>query len=150
MKAKMNSRGSNRLRTRQGAVVVEMACIAPFLFMLTFASFEFMRVEFLKGMTQVASYDAARHVMVPGAVKQEAIDMATSKLALCGAKNAVVLVRAFDSDGEQLEITDATISVIVRVELPVASNIFAAARFAKNHRIVSQTKLTSEYYDDGT
>ncbi len=135
---------------RHGAVVVEMACIAPFLFLLTFAAFEFTRLEFLKGMVEVASYDAARYVMVPGALKQEADDLARSRLALCGAKNAVVLVQAFDVNGEQPEITDTTISVSVRVELPVANNIFSMARFVRDQRIVSVTKLTSEYYDDGT
>lgn len=135
-------------RSTRGAVVVEMACIAPFLFLVTFASFEFLRFEFLRGVAQIATYDAARYIMVPGAVKQEGLDLATAKLRVCGARNPTIEIHAYDLNGEQPEITDATRRVVVRVELPMANNVFSLARFVRNHRIVSQTTLTSELYED--
>jgi Flp pilus assembly protein TadG len=142
------SSGRNRGPRRRGAIVVEMACIAPFLFLVMFACFEFTRLEFLRGAAQIASYDAARFVMVPGARKEEGVQVASNVLQRCGAKNPTVEVHVFDQSGEQPEITDATKAVTVRVEVSMSNNIFSLARFVRNHRIIAQTTLTSDLFDE--
>ncbi len=136
-----------RRSQRRGTALVEMAVVMPFFLLILFACFEFLRFESLQGMAKIASYEAARTILVPGAVKQEGIDAAIQKLNIIGAHGVNVIVTAYDANGEQDEITDGTWAVTVRVEVPVNANMFSVAQFVKNQTIVCTTTLTSETYD---
>ena len=56
-----------RKQKRTGAAAVEFAFVAPVVFLFVFAAFEFMRVSMLQSAADVASYEACREVIVPGA-----------------------------------------------------------------------------------
>ncbi len=134
-------------RQRRGTAAAEFALVAPALFLISFASFEFMRVGLLQSAADVASYEAARAVIVPGAKIQEAQTEADRYLNYLGGRTKTVTVEARDSAGVlQDEINDFTARVHVAIEIPVGSNVLLLSRFFGNYTIQSSTTLTFESY----
>lgn len=126
--------------TRRGAATVEFALVAPILFLLIFACFEFTRVRMMTNLAQDAAYVAARHSMVDGATSQEAIDKANAVLKRLYTRNTTVVV----NDGQAL--TAATKSVTVRVSIPLKDNSFVMSRFSTKSTITAEVTLTAERY----
>jgi len=84
-----------------------------------------------------ASYEAARHVIVPGATADEAIAKANAILATIKAVGAQVQITPNP-------ITEDTKSVTVKVTLPCTDNMLSLARFSSGLNMVSETKLFTE------
>lgn len=137
-----------RKQKRAGAAAVEFAFVAPVVFLFVFAAFEFMRVSMLQSAADVASYEACREVIVPGAKINEAIAEADKYLNYLGSRSKTVTVTALDSnDVVQSEIDDFTSTVKVEVNIPIRSNVLLLSRFFGDREIYSATELTFESYN---
>jgi Flp pilus assembly protein TadG len=142
-----------RTKRRKGATVVEFSIVAPVMLLMIFASLEIIRLGMMQGLAEDAAYQAARHVMVAGAKKQEGIDEANRLLALLGTRGATVEVHAFDKTEEQAEITDKTRRVVVDITIPISRNSLLAPMYTGDRQITTTSSLTFESYDgyyDGT
>lgn len=132
---------------RRGASAVEFAFVSPVVFLLTFASFEFTRVQMMQSAADVAVYEAAREVMVPGATIAEAEAEAEKYLNYLGGRTKTLTVNVFDANGDlQDEINDFSSLVQVQVQIPIRSNVMLLSRFFGNRNINSSCSLTFESY----
>jgi len=143
----MKRKRPNQKRNRIAAAAVEFAFVAPVVFLMSFAAFEFMRVSLLQSAADVASYEAARAVIVPGSTIAEAEAEASKYLNYLGSRNMRIWVRPRDAENAlQDEIDDYTSKVMVRIRIPVKSNTLLLSRFFGDQIIESQTTLTFESY----
>ena len=132
---------------QRGAAAVEFALIAPAVFLIIFASFEYLRVTLMTCAADVASYEAARAVMVPGAKIEEAKFEAGKYLNYLGSRDKEILVQPIDSNGiVQNEIDDLTSRIHVCIRIPVRSNVLLLSRFFGDIVIESNTTLAFESY----
>ena len=122
---------------RLGAHTVEFALVLPIIFLLFFAGIEFARMTMVRHVVDNASYEAARHVIVPGATAEEAIDRAQKILASVGASNATIII-------SPNPITEETEEVSVQVTLPTAGNMLGLSAFSGGLSFRSETKLITE------
>ncbi len=142
-----------RTKRRKGATIVEFSIVAPVMLLMIFASLEIIRLGMMQGLAEDAAYQAVRHVMVAGAKKQEGIEEANRLLALIGTRGATVAVHAFDTAGEQAEISDKTRRVVVDITIPISRNALLAPMYTGDRQITTTSSLTFESYDgyyDGT
>ncbi len=148
----MLARRSN-CRCRMGATTVEFAVVAPAIFLILFACFEFLRIEMMQNMANIASYEACRFVMVPGADTDEAVVEAGKYLNFLGTRNVSVTVTPFESGVATNDIDDYTTEVQVQVSIPIQSNSLILSQFFGNGTIESSTTLAFEgytgFYDGG-
>ena len=122
---------------RTGAHTVEFAFVLPVMLLIVMCGIEFARFNLLRHVVENASYEATRHVIVPGAKVEEAEAIASRMLEVLGAKDAIVEVTPSP-------ILESTTEVSVKVTLPAANNLWTIGRFAKNVTIQSETKLVTE------
>jgi Flp pilus assembly protein TadG len=114
----------SRNRRRKGAVVVEFAVVAPLLFLLFFAAFEFARMSTVQDGLDLAAYEGARRGIVPGATSQNASDQAKTVLNSLCIRNATVTVTP-------ATITPSTASVTVEIHVSLDSNAWVTPFFFK-------------------
>ena len=136
----------SRFQSRNGASAVEFAVVAPVVFGIIWIAFEFMRMTMIQELADIATYEAAREVMVPGAKISEAHAEADKYLRFLGTRNAVVGVTPFSNDEAQTEINDYTSRIQVTVQIPCRSNVLLLSRFFGDRTITSNTTLTFESY----
>ncbi|MGI9517021.1 MAG: TadE/TadG family type IV pilus assembly protein [Pirellulaceae bacterium] len=140
----------NRLRARRsnrrGASAVEFAFVAPALFFLLWTSFEFLRVSMMQNQADIASYEAARAIMVPGATIAEGEAEVDKYLNYLGSRDLVVNITPYEGDVAKTEINDFTSRIEVYVEIPIRSNVLILSRFFGDRDITSTTSLTFESY----
>ncbi|MFC1758282.1 TadE family protein [Planctomycetota bacterium] len=142
------NRSRRRKSDRKGAQLVEFTIVSMVMFPLIFASLEFVRVGMLESMAENAAYSAARHIMVPGATKAEAIAQANSVMGRIGAKGVTIDIEAKDKNGTaQAEIDDSTARIKVYVEVPLSQNSFALAHFTGNKTLSATSSMRFESYD---
>jgi Flp pilus assembly protein TadG len=128
--------------------MVEFAIVATVMFPLIFGCLEFVRLHMMESIAEDAAYAAARHVMVPGATKDEATAKASQILNLLAARGAVIEIDAFDKDGNsQSDIADNTATVSVSITIPVSQNSFVLSVFTHNMSITSECSMRFESYD---
>jgi hypothetical protein len=127
----------HRSSPRRGAHTLEFALVLPLALLLFFASIEFGRLTLLKHLVDNASYEAARHVMVPGASVSEAEAKVNSILSVVGIKNAKIVV-------EPSEILESTDSVKVCVSIPAENNLWMVSKFSKGVNLSSETEMMTE------
>ena len=148
------SRISRQRSDRKGAQLVEFAIVSMVMFPLIFACLEFVRVGMLESMAENAAYSAARHIMVPGATKAEAIAEANAVMGRIGASGVTIEIEAKDANGvAQTEISDSTSRIKVYVEVPLDQNSFALAHFTGDKKLTATSSMRFESYDgyyDGT
>ena len=123
--------------TRRGATLVEFALVLPLILLFFTASIEFFRLNQIRHVADNAAYEACRHVMVPGAKRQEAIDRAQSMLRMVGIRNAQVTINPST-------IAESTTEVTVTVGVPTQGNTWIFPRFAGNRVIGSSSTLVTE------
>ena len=139
---------------RRGAAMIEFAIVAIPMFMLIFGCIEFARVSMMESLAQNASYEAARHVIVPGATAQEAEAEARRILGFLGTRQATVEIEPEDTSGSvQSSIDELTTRVTVRIRIPMDKNVIYLNRFTNDVVIEKATTLTTErysgFFDDG-
>lgn len=138
MSAKKPRNSTDRRKaTRRGATVVEFAITAPLFLLFLMAAFEFGWLNVMRHTADNAAYEAARHVIVPGAKASEGVARAQSILNAVGARNATVTV-------SPSTITSDTKEVTVTVEIPVDDNALVTPKFAGRKVIRSSSTLRTE------
>ena len=140
-------------RCREGATTVEFAFVAPAVLLLVFVCFEFLRVQMMQNMADIASYEACRFVMVPGADLEEGVAEAGKYLNFLGTRNVTVTVTPFEDGVAQSDIDDYTTEVQVEIGIPIRGNSVILSQFFGNGTIESSTTLAFEgytgFYDGG-
>jgi len=122
---------------REGATMVEFTLVASLLFILIFAGIEFARANLLRHTANHAAYEAARHAMVPGATKEEALDKAKLVLENFGVTDVAIKVTPST-------ITEDTTSVRVDIEIPIDRFSWGVMRFMKNRVLTAHSELLTE------
>lgn len=123
--------------SRRGATVVEFALTFPLFLLFLLGAIEFGWLNVMRHTADNAAYEAARHAMVPGATKDEAIAKARSILRVVGARGANVTV-------SPSTITPTTPEITVKVEIPVDKNALLAPKFMKGRMLSSSSTLRTE------
>lgn len=132
----MRSSSKNR-SVHRGAYTVEFAVVLPLVFLLFLGGIEFARMHLVRHVVDNASYEAARHVIVPGATVEEAVAKANTILATINAVGAQVQITPNP-------ITEDTKRVTVKVTLPCTDNMLSLSNFSSGLNLVSETQLYTE------
>jgi len=122
---------------RHGATTVEFAFASAILFLLIFAAIEFTRISMVRHAVDSASYEAARHVVVPGANVSEAEDIANEILQRMSIQGATITVTPNP-------ILESSTEVQVTVDVPMDGNGWGVDVFGKNIELASTTTLHTE------
>lgn len=124
-------------RKRLGTTTVEFALCAPILFLFTFASFEYSRVNSLRQTAENAVYEGCRRGIVPGATVADV--QASTQLVLDSvfARNATITVTP-------AVITKDTSRVTVDVTIPLDDNSWVAPNFFRGREVTSSLTLARE------
>lgn len=130
---------TNRRTSRRGVTAVEFAMVAPIVFMILFASMEFMRANNLLHSADNAAYEAARRGIVPGATVASVTTAANDVLSAVGTCNAEITVTP-------TVITDETNEVTVNIAIPMNSNGLVSPFFLKDQVIRSEMTMVRELF----
>jgi Flp pilus assembly protein TadG len=130
-------RNRRRPGSRRGATVVEFAITLPVFFLFLMAAFEFGWLNVMRHTADNAAYEAARHVMVPGATAAEATAKAQSILDVVGTRGARITITP-------RTITDDTDQVTVAIDVPVSRNALVVPRFTGGRSLRSSSTLRTE------
>jgi Flp pilus assembly protein TadG len=122
---------------RRGAVVVEFAMTAGLLFMILFASIEFMRVNTIVNSTENAAYEGARAAIVPGSKVKDAKDAARGMLRAIGVRGAKIDVQPNPLQPDSPEVT-------VTIDVPLDNNSFITPRYFLGKTLTKTCTLTRE------
>lgn len=124
-------------RNRRGTTTVEFALCAPILFLFTFASFEYSRVNSLRQTAENAVYEGCRRGIVPGATVADV--QASTQLILDSvfARNSTITVTPS-------VITEDTSRVTVDVTIPLDDNSWVAPNFFRGRAVSSSLTLARE------
>ena len=133
----MRSAPRRKRQRRLGAAVVEFALTLPLLIVLVVGLIEFARLSTLRHAADNAAYEAARHVIVPGATVGEATRQAEDLLARAGVRHGAISVNP-------AVIDEATSHVTVQVAVPLAGNSWLPPYLTKQRSVVRQTTLRTE------
>jgi Flp pilus assembly protein TadG len=132
------SRATQRNRfERRGVTVVEFALTFPLLIALVIGLIEFARLSTLRHAADNAAYEAARHVIVPGASVAEAKAQGFDLLGRAGVRNATI-------DVNPAVITEDTKQVTVQVQVPLTGNSWLPPKLTKTRMVVRDTTLRTE------
>jgi hypothetical protein len=124
-------------KLRKGSHSVEFAIVLPIMLLLFLSGIEFARMNLLRHLAENASYEAARHVIVPGATVEEAEAKANAILSVMGVTGASLTV----SPDPVLETTG---TVSVKVTFPAEKNLWMVPKFSTNLNFESETTLLTE------
>lgn len=122
---------------RLGATAVEFAFCAPVLFLFTFASLEFARVNSIRQSVENAVYEGCRRGIVPGATAEDVTASTQAVLDAILTHNASITVTP-------TEITDETTSVSVAVSVPMNFNSWVIPFFFADRNITSSMEMVRE------
>ena len=126
-----------RNKERQGAAAVEFAVAVMIVLIFVFGVIEFGRIRMVQHTLDTASYEAARHVVVPGATANEAITIAQDILAAGQVSGATITVTPNPLD-------DNATRIRVHVTAPLDANAWIAPRFTQGRTVSAETELMTE------
>ena len=145
---KSSSRPNNQRRRRRrahakaaarlGASAVEFAIVANVMFVMVLACMEFARLNVVRNLSQDAAYYAARHVIVPGATADEAVEQAESIMNSVLSNGYTVNVGALDSESNE---------VVVTVSVDLTAVALFAPYFLPDTNLVSTVTMETERYE---
>ena len=121
---------------------MEFALTAGLLFLILFASIEFMRVNTIVNSAENAAYEGARAGIVPGAKANEVRAAARSMMSAIGVRGARIRVNPSTIEQDTPEIT-------VTVEVPLDRNSFISPRYFLGDTLTKTCTLTREVYQGG-
>lgn len=124
-------------QARRGATSVEMALVLPIVFVLIMGGIEFARLNIIRHVTENASYEACRYVVVPGGNVSEAQTKATQMMQAVGVTNATVTVTPNP-------ILETTTKITVHVDVPCAGNFWFLPQFSAGKTVSAETTLMAE------
>jgi len=127
----------SRTQTRRGVTTVEFAICAPILFLFTFASLEFSRVNMIRQTVENAMYEGCRRGIVPGATAQDVKDSAQVVLNAIAATNTQITV-------SPTVITEDTPDITVSIVVPVDDNSWVAPLFFNGMEVSNSMTLRRE------
>lgn len=121
---------------RRGAAAVEFAISISILFVIVFASIEFVRLNMLEHSVDHASYLAARKGILMGATVGNVKTVAKDHLALFGVSNATVTVspNPIDDDASLIEVT---------IDVPMSGNTWISPIYFSG-TINGRTRMLAE------
>ncbi len=122
---------------RLGATTVEFALCALVLFLFTFASFEFSRVNSLRQSAENAVYEGCRRGIVPGATVDDVTAAAQLVLNSVLAQNASISVTPN-------VITADTAEIGVDVSIPLDDNAWVFPTFFGGRDVTASLTLARE------
>jgi Flp pilus assembly protein TadG len=126
-----------RQTSRRGVTTVEFAIVLPVFLTLLIGLMEFVRISNLRHAADNAAYEAARHVMVPGAKASEAIALANDLLRRGGIRRATVTVTPST-------IVESTTAVTVRVSVPLTGNSWLPPKLTRSRTLAREATLLTE------
>ena len=116
--------------TRNGAVSVEFAVVAPIIFLFFLAALELTAINLVRQTAGNAAYEAARKRIIAGSssdvARQEAIRLLK---AVCPARNV------------SIDVQDESDGVLVSIAVPVKDNSWGLGRFTGELTIRKQCRL---------
>ena len=124
-------------RRCKGALTVEFALTLPVLLMILFAAYELGRANMLRNTAEAAAYEGARRGIVPGRDADDVRDTVNFVLSTSGIKDADVRITPS-------EITLASESVLVEIDVPMAGNTMIPAVFTRGMSFRGQCELNRE------
>lgn len=124
-------------RRRTATVAVEFALVAPVIILLFFGTVELVRYNLLRHTANNAAYEAARHVIVPGASRDEAEQRARGVLAMLGIQGAGVTILP-------AVITEETPAVEVEISIPMNENCWGLTQVFSGQTIQAKSLLRTE------
>ena len=127
----------NRIQNRRGATLTEFAFVAPLLFLLFFAAFEFCRVAMIRHTADNAVYEGCRLAIIPGATSLDAESETRRIMSSLGVTNVRVAVSP-TTFGESTE------EVTVKIEVPLNENSFVPNHFVAGPAIVRELTMRRE------
>ena len=95
-------RDANR---RRGAAAVEFAIVANVLFLFVLVCIDFARMNMVRNLAQDAAYFAARHTMVPGATREEAVAVAEDIMGSMLTTGVTINVPTIDQNSSEIVVT---------------------------------------------
>jgi Flp pilus assembly protein TadG len=122
---------------RRGVTTVEFAICCPILFLFTFASLEFSRVNMMRQTVENAVYEGCRRGIVPGATAEDVVAATQSVLNTVSTNGAQISV-------EPTVITEDTSEVTVSVDVPINSNCWVAPFFFADKHVASTLMMRRE------
>ena len=137
MKKHNRQNQSPTLRDRRGVSMVEFSLVLPVFLLILFAGFEFGRICLVRNAANDAAYQAARHVMVPGATVADANTEVTRILSVFGVNQFTLVVNPSP-------ITLATDRVTVSVNIPANQCGWITPMFTKTLTIRAGSTLFAE------
>ena len=126
-----------RRAPRNGATAVEFAVVAPLVFLLFFAAYEFARLNMLRHTVEMAAFEGARRGIVQGATAGDARERARQILAAVGAVGETICVTP-ETIGPQTE------KITVEVRLPLEPNAWVPPHFLRGVQVERQFTLGRE------
>ena len=124
-------------RRRSGATTVEVALTLPILFLLTFAGWEFSRINTIRNTIENAAYEAARASMLPGADLEKVEEAATDVLSCVGIAGATVTMTPS-------VITTTTDDVTITISAPLATNSLGFIKYFTSGNMTSTLTMSRE------
>lgn len=143
MSVKNNTRRHCKSNRRTAALTVEMALTLGVAIMFFFAAFEFCRVAMIRHTVDNAVYEGARRGIVPGATVADVENTTQRVLNTIGLRTSTISV-------SPSELTNTTPVISVRVQVPVAPNLFAPAVFFSGRSFDRTLQLRREVTNVGT
>ncbi|MCO6043451.1 pilus assembly protein [Aeoliella sp. ICT_H6.2] len=125
------------IRNCRGTTTVEFALCAPILFLFTFTSFEYSRVNSLRQTAENAVYEGCRRGIVPGATVEDV--QASTQLVLDSVFTQNPTITVTPS-----VITEDTSEVTVDVTIPLDANSWVAPNFFRGRQVTSSLTLARE------
>ncbi|MEO1526339.1 MAG: TadE family protein [Planctomycetota bacterium] len=122
---------------RRGAALVEFAVVLPIIFFLFFSIVSVSRMLLLQHTADTAAYEAARALIVPGAMSGEGVIEAEALLEAADITAATVTVTP-----ETIVQETAFVSVVV--EIPVGANSWVLPDQFSNYTVRSEVTLLTE------
>ena len=122
---------------RQGVAAVEFAIAVMIVFVFVFGVVEFGRIRMVQHTMDTASYEAARHVIVPGGTSTEAVSAAQEILSAGRVVGATIVVTPST-------LTDDETEVGVFIRAPLDANAWVAPRFSQGRFVEAETVLMTE------
>jgi Flp pilus assembly protein TadG len=124
---------SRPVENRRGALTVEFAIVAPLIFLLFLGGLEMTALNFARQTAGIASYEAARKLIIPGGTTAQAQTEGLRQMSLVGL-----------GTGASVTVVDSSLTVTATVSVPAANCTWGLMRFSSGYTLRQSCTLTKE------